>query len=300
MFEEFHDQGPKPLINGETLPAGQTGMQDISDVLDMLFMHDNTPPFIAKRLIQHMVKSNPSPAYVRRVALTFVDNGRGVRGDMEAVIRSILVDPEAIECSWIDDPTTGKLIQPLERFLNLFLAFDVETPSGKYYMNDISFLDERLEQSFLNSSTVFNFFTPFYAESSLVAPQGLVSPEFQILHSSSSIHYANLIENSIKRFPFTNFTGVDPNQGKIVRNDDDRPVLDLSDEIALYETEGAHAMIDRLDLILCRGQLSLEIKDIIAGAITQYESQLGSYTSLRAVQDALFFILTSPQYIIQK
>lgn len=300
MYEEFHDQGTKVLISGDTIEAGQGGMQDISDVLDMLFNHDNVAPFIAKRMIQHLVKSNPTPAYVKRAALAFEDNGLGVRGDIGAVVRAILIDPEAIDCNWIDDEVGGKLIQPLERFLNFFITFDIQSPSGKFYFRDIPLLNERVEQSFLNAQSVFNFFTPFYAETNFVSPLNLVSPEFEILHSISSINYLNLIENAIKRKPFNNFTAINPMIGNSIANPDDAPFLDLSDELNLYESDGILALLDRLDLVLCRGQLSQETKDIIANTINQYESNLGSYTSENALQDALYFVMASPDYIIQK
>ncbi|MFT4565524.1 MAG: hypothetical protein ACI9FN_000477 [Saprospiraceae bacterium] len=301
MYDEFHEQGIKILTTGDTIEAGQTGMQDISDVIDILFNHDNVAPFIAKRMIQHLVKSNPTPAYVNRVALTFGDNGSGERGDIGAVVRAILIDPEAIDCNWIEEAAGGKLIQPLERFINLYLAFDIQSPSNKFYFRDKPLLDGRVEQSFLNAQSVFNFFTPFYAETNFVAPEDLVSPEFQILHSISSINYLNLIENSIKRKPFNNFTAVNPLIGNSVVNTDDEPFLDFSDELALYESAGGiQALLDRLDILLCRGQLSQSTKDIIANTITQYESNIGSYTSKRAVEDALYFVMASPDYIIQK
>jgi len=300
MYEEFHEQGTKVLINGDTIAAGQPGMQDISEVLDMLFNHDNVAPFIAKRMIQHLVKSNPTPAYVNRVAIAFEDNGLGVRGDMGAVVRAILVDPEAIDCNWIEEEAGGKLIQPLERFMNLYLAFDIQSPSGKFYFRDIQLLDARVEQSFLNAQSVFNFFTPFYAETNFVGPADLVSPEFEILHSISSINYINLVENAIKRGPFRNFTAINPLIGNSIANPDDAPFLDFTDELALYNSSGIEALLDRLDILLCRGQLSQQTKDIIAATITQYEDNLGSYTSQDAVNDALYFVMASPDYIIQK
>ena len=300
MYDDYHEPGIKVLITGDTIPAGQTGMQDIHDVLDMLYMHDNTAPFIAKRLIQHLVKSNPSPAYVKRAALAFIDNGMGVRGDLGAVITAILIDPEAIECEGVQDSVGGKLIQPVERFLNLFIAFDIESPSNKFYFRDLGYLSEKVEQAFLNSPTVFNFFTPFFSESNFVQPEGLVSPEFQILHAISSIHYINLIENSLKRSPFNNFTAVNPNNGLLIANMDDTTSLDLSDEISIYNTQGIMALLDRLDLILCRGQLSQQTKDIIANAINQYESTLPSYGPENVMDDTLYFVLTSPDFIIQK
>lgn len=109
MFEDKHDIGTKIMIDGSIIPAGQPGMQDISDALDVLFNHQNVAPFMAIRLIQQMVKSNPTPAYIKRVATAFNNNGYGVRGDMGAVFKAILLDPEARDCNWISDEKNGRL-----------------------------------------------------------------------------------------------------------------------------------------------------------------------------------------------
>jgi len=118
MYEEFHETGPKVMIDGTVLPTNQPGMKDIQDALDVLFNHPNVGPFIALRLIQHLVKSNPSPQYIERVATAFNNNGEGVRGDMRAVFRAVLLDPEARDCSWLDDAKNGRLRQPIERVVN--------------------------------------------------------------------------------------------------------------------------------------------------------------------------------------
>lgn len=299
MYEEEHDQGSKILVNGDIVPAGQPGLDDINQALDVLFNHDNTGPFVSKRLIQHLVKSNPTPAYVKRIAHVFNDNGMGVRGDLEAVMRAILTDPEAIECSWINDPHGGKLIQPMERFTNLFLAFDISAASNKIRFRDDGNTGVKLEQAFYRAASVFNFFSPNYAESNYVAPADLVSPEFQILHSVSSINYINILEHALKTRPFYNQTGNNSSHGGPALNTDDDPILDFSDEITVYETNGIYALIDRLDLILCRGQLKQELKDFIANAIIENEVR-SDYESSDAIEDAIYFIMASPSYIIRK
>jgi len=84
LYSNKHDQEPKMLLSGITLPAGQSGTQDLKGALDNVFQHSNVGPFIVKQLIQRLVTSNPSSAYVARIAATFNDNGQGVRGDLEA------------------------------------------------------------------------------------------------------------------------------------------------------------------------------------------------------------------------
>jgi len=300
MFEDFHAKGEKEILPGVIIPAGQSGMEDISQTINILFNHPNVAPFISKRLIQNLVKSNPTPAYVKRVALTFNNNGNGVRGDLKAVVKAILLDPEARDCEWINDPDNGKLIQPLERFTTLFKAFDLETPSGKIWINDYSEFYETTGQSFFSSPSVFNFFSPFYAEDKFIAPKNLVSPEFQILNSVTAISYINKIESALKFRPFRNRTKVNDTGVNLIFNTEDDPILNFSDELNLYNEEGIIALIERLDLILCRGQLSSGTKNIIINTIEENENNIGSYTSKNALHDVMYYIMMSPDYIIQK
>ncbi len=300
MFEEYHSKGEKNILPGVTIPAGQAGMEDINQTLDILFNHPNVAPFLSKRLIQHLIKSNPSPAFVNRISTVFNNNGSGVRGDFKAVVKAILLDPEARDCNWIDNNDNGKLIQPLERFTTLFKAFDVSTPSGRVWFDDYNLLFEETSQTFLSSPTVFNFFSPFYAEDEYVSPKGLISPEFEILNSVTAIAYINEMENSIKIRPFRNQTAPNDSGRYLGINNDDEPLLDFTDEIALYENEGIDALIDRLNLILCRGQLSAGTHTIIANAIMQNVDNINSYDSQNALEDTLYFIMMSPNYLIQK
>jgi len=300
MYEEHHETGEKVMLDGTVIPAGQAGVDDIADALEVLFNHPNVAPFIATRLIQHLVKSNPTPAYVNRVAMVFNNNGQGVRGDLEAVIRTILTDPEAINCSWIDHVKSGKLIQPIERLITLFRAFDITSPSGKLWFRDTNLIYAEVEQAFLTAPTVFNFFSPFYAEEAHVAPNNMVSPEFQIVHATSGIHYINLIENSIKLYPFDNRTAVNPNIPRLRVDNSDRPYLDLSDEIAIYDAEGLDALIERINLIICRGQLSDEVRFIITDAVNQVLATGATVSSENLVREILYFVMMSPDYVIAK
>ncbi len=297
MWEDHHEQGTKTMVDGTVIPAGQTGMEDINDAIDVLFNHPNVGPFIGYRLIQQLVKSNPTPAYINRVASTFNNNGQGVRGDMKAVFKAILTDPEAQDCSWIGHAQTGKLRQPLERFIGLCRAFDINSPSGKLWISDSDILSDEVEQTFMGAPTVFNFFTPFYAEDTYVSPNGMVSPEFQILHSVTSIHYLNWIEDALTSRPFRNFTSVNTNNPRLTNNNADSPFFDLSDEIAVLDNSGISALLDRLDLILCHGQLSANTKTIISDALTQFQAQ-GGFTSEDIVKSAIYFMMCSADYTI--
>ena len=300
MFQEYHSKQEKNILPGVTIPAGQPGMDDINQAIDALFNHPNVAPFLSKRLIQHLVKSNPSPAYVNRISTVFNNNGSGVRGDFAAVVKAILLDPEARDCDWLENYQNGKLIQPLERFTTLFKAFDVSTPSGRIWFDDFNTFFNPTSQSFLSSPTVFNFFSPFYAEDEYIAPRDLVSPEFEILNSVTAIAYINAMENSIKIRPFRNQTIPNTEGTFLAGNDNDEPLLDFTDELSIYENQGVDALLDRLNLILCRGQLSSGTHNIIANTILQNEENINAYGPENALEDALYFIMMTPDYLIQK
>lgn len=300
MYEFYHDKTEKVMINGTVLPYNQPGLQDINDALDILFNHPNVGPFLSIRLIQQLVKSNPTPAYVNRISTVFNNNGAGVRGDLRAVVEAILLDPEARDCAWIDHPQSGKLLQPIERMTNLFVAFDITSPSNRLYFKDANELEEQLGQAFLASPTVFNFFSPFYAEDSYVEPNEMVSPEFQILNTTSGIYYMNIIENALKSRPFSNRTILSSNQNGLNNNNADQPFLNFDDEINELSTNGVSAMLDRLNILLCRGQLSIRSKDIIENFITQNFSNVSNYDNEDAVRDAVYLIMASANYTILK
>jgi len=302
MHDDHHDTGTKILPDGTIIPAGQTGMQDVNMAIDWLFNHPNVGPFIGYRLIQQLVKSNPTPEYVNRVATAFSNDGNGVRGNMEAVVRAILTDPEARDCAFITAPRAGKLLQPIERMMNLFYALNISTPSGRYWFRDYGEIYDKVEQSYLYSPTVFNFFSPFFADGEFVAPNDMVSPEFQLLHSTSSIHYLNMAEDMIKVRPFKNKTGINdnPNNPRVVNNSPDNPTLDFTPLTTLFAESGLTALIDHLDLYLCRGQLGTSTKAHIENNIAQNLANGTNMSDLEVVEDVLYYIMISPSYVILK
>src|SRR5262249_12722675 len=131
-----HDTTAKTIVNGCTLPAGQTVQQDTDGVVDCLFNHPNLPPFIALRLIRAFVMSNPAPAYVQRIATVFANNGSGVRGDLKATIQAILLDPDARN----DVPAvnSGRLREPIAHTISMIRALNgqVSPTNGMAYVYD--------------------------------------------------------------------------------------------------------------------------------------------------------------------
>ena len=299
-FNNWHEPGAKYLLNGQVVPAGQTTLQDINAAIDNLFNHPNVGPFIGKLLIQRLVKSNPSPDYVSRVAAAFNDNGAGVRGDMEAVIRAILADAEALDCSWENDEQAGKMREPMLRYTQALRAFNV-TNQSKRLWNWGYLFDEAVSQGVLTSPSVFNFYLPDYQPNGPIADLDLVAPEFQIHTSATSINYMNLVYDWFLKDYYgeiatyasgtvINAPGYEPNELDPV----DYLYLDLSDEIAL--ANDATALVDRLDLILTGGAFSQTTKTTMVNTI----EQIPIANPNARVRTALYLSFISPDYIIQK
>ena len=300
MFEDYHAIGDKQIFDDIIIQESDSGIDEIEEALDALFNHENVGPFLGLRLIQQMVKSNPTPSYVKRVAMVFNDNGAGVRGDMKAVIKAILLDPEARNCDWIEHAENGKLIQPIERFITLFKAFDVYSLSDTLWLFDGEDYGPKLLQAFIKSPTVFNFYSPYYAEEKFIAPLKLMSPEFEILNEITSIEYINEMEDALKIKPFSNRTNPAFGGASLGNNADDEPILDISDEITIYNQNGLSSLLDRLDILICRGQLSQEVRDIIINTINANILNLPNYDVNDIINDVLYYIFLSPDYIIQK
>lgn len=191
MYEDYHETGEKEIL-GLTLPAGQGGSQDIEAALTHLFEHDNVGPFIARRLIQNLVKSNPTPDYIARVAQVFNNNGQGQRGDLAAVVKAILLDTEARDCHWINDPIQGKLREPLARYLHVVRSMDLNNINGIYWNTGYGFW-QATGQIPLASPSVFNFYLPDYQPHTFKELGDLYGPEFQIHHAKTSIEMVNQI-----------------------------------------------------------------------------------------------------------
>ena len=194
QFEPMHEPGPKTVL-GHRIPGG-TIQEDLDAAIDILFNHPNTGPFISLRLIQRMVTSNPSPSYISRVASAFSDNGSGIRGDMKAVIRAILLDPEARDLSNQDNPKFGMLREPYVRYTHLCRAFKTTTETGSF-RNTGERSGQALAQLPMHAPSVFNFFLPDHQPLGPIAEAGLVAPEFQITTATTSVSAINFWGSAI-------------------------------------------------------------------------------------------------------
>jgi len=297
-FNNWHEPGAKTLLNGQVVPAGQTTLEDINDAIDNLFNHPNVGPFIGKLLIQRLVKSNPTQAYVSRVAAKFNNNGQGIRGDLEVVVRAILTDAEAIDCSWIEHEHAGKLKEPMLKYTQALRAFNVSNQSGRLWNWGYLF-DEAVSQGVLTSPSVFNFYLPEYQPNGPIADADLVAPEFQIHTSATSINYINLAYdwfiNDYYGEVATHAGNTSHNAPSYELNDLD-PVdylfLDLDEEIDL--AADAPALVERMNLILTGGLFSDDTKISIINAVEQLSD------SEERVRAALFLSFIAPEFSVLK
>jgi uncharacterized protein (DUF1800 family) len=197
-FASQHSPEAKKLLNGVTLPAGQTPQQDMDAAIDNIFNHPNVGPFVGRQLIQRLVTSNPSKAYISRVASVFNNNGAGVRGDLRAVVSAILLDTEARSAA----PTAnfGKQREPVVRFANFLRGLAAKSDNGRNAIHYLENADNGLGQSPLLAPSVFNFFSPNFRPAGAIAQAGLVAPEFQITTETTVAgglnFFANLFNNN--------------------------------------------------------------------------------------------------------
>ena len=286
MWQGQHDVTAKSLhhyagARKPDLPAGQTGDQDISDAIDNLVEHPNTAPFISRQLIQRLVTSNPSDAYVGRVSAVFANNGQGQRGDMVAVIKAILLDPEARSVAFITDPEHGKLREPFVRLTHLLRAFHYQV-AGTVLPFDLGGANENtLGQFPLAAPTVFNFYAPDYQPRGPIGDAGLFAPEFQIQNAVFGIATPNLYY-SLVNTTVGNFS------------------LDLSAQAALPDTA---TLLDNVDLLLTAGTLSATTRATILTAINGVTPAMvptGSTLALTRTRLAIYLVASSPDFAIQK
>ncbi|MDM0106145.1 DUF1800 domain-containing protein [Variovorax sp. J22R24] len=267
---------------GATVPAGTEGKAALKIALDTLFNHPNVGPFIGKQLIQRLVTSNPSQAYVTRVSDVFADNGSGVRGDMKSVFAAVLLDNEARSPAGLSDPTFGRLREPMLRFVQWARTFGAASTTGNWKIGDLSQPNSQLGQSPLRSPSVFNFFRPGYVPpSTAIASAKMVAPEFQVVNETSVGGYLNYM------------------QGALPRNTKDVNATYAS-ELALVLDPAA--LVRRLNLLLTGNQLSAATQALITNALgTPAVTASSTDTAkLNRVYAAVLLVMASPSYLIQK
>lgn len=285
LYPSHHDTGEKLLLNGVTLPAGQTGDQDLAAALDNIFNHPNVGPFVSIRLIQRLVTSNPSPSYVARVATVFNNNGQGVRGDLGAVVKAILMDEEARPDLAMDPD--GKIKEPLLRLTQLWRAYNAASVSGRYQLLSQIPPFIFLGQGPLQSPSVFNFFSPFYAPAGEIRDSNFVAPELQI-----ATEYQNTLVTNYAFYQ--TFFATSENAGRPALTDDD-VLIDVSAEMAI--ADDPDALIDLVAGKLLAGQISQVLRDEISGMLAIIADP--DDDALR-VAETIYLVVTSPEYAFQR
>lgn len=292
--ENNHDTGQKVLLNGAVLPAGQNSTQDLNAAIDNIFNHPNVGPFISKELIHHLVTSNPSPAYVGRVAAAFNNNGSGVRGDMRAVITAILLDPEA-RGDLKTDPGYGHLREPALYITNLLRTFnatsDYDLSGSNGYSQTVNGANQvyspgsanypaTMDQDLFRSPTVFNYFPSDYI---MPGTADVYGPEFGILSTSTTLKRANFVNTLV-------FSGIVP----VAPDKPTGTQLDFSS----WESPGTtpQQLVDGLNALMMHGSMSSEMRNAIVQNVSNITA---SNLHLRA-QTAIYLVATSAQYQVER
>ncbi|WP_428660501.1 DUF1800 domain-containing protein [Runella sp.] len=299
-----HEPGSKTFL-GSTIAARPVlqGEQDIQDALNIIFNHPNVGPFIARRLIQRLVTSNPSPGYIQRVATVFNNNGSGVRGDLKAVVRAVLLDAEARDCGADQtNATAGALREPLVRYMNLMRGLPLTTQGG-IYRNVMVDLYNRLEQRPLSSPSVFNFFQPDFQPDGQLKALGKFAPEFQLVNSQTITSYINALNKwLINDDPVEFWTFFD---GEIPKADQDSR-FNLTADYAFTRNDKIPQLLDKYNLLFTGGKLSAKTLDLIRTMVIKmpYSEDVNGvpnndYAS-RRVRLMLVLILSSPDYLINR
>jgi uncharacterized protein (DUF1800 family) len=293
-----HSNNTKTLLNGFVitgLPSytTTTANAELDAALDNIFNHPNVGPFICRRLIQHLVTSNPSPAYVYRVSEVFRENGQGVRGDMKAVIRAILMDYESRTTDLLGNEGYGRLKEPLLRAAQVVRAFHpvsngTLTPNKQYFR--LASTDTEFLQTPYRAGSVFNFFDPDYVVSlqlvniKLNVPyiETIRSPVMEITNENSVINYANFMKKGlIDGSGFSNSSDIR---------------LTLTPENAMAAGDSSTALIDHLDQIMMAGMTSTNTRTLLNG----YYTTLHNSDSVKRARGLIYLIATSPQFQVQK
>jgi uncharacterized protein (DUF1800 family) len=283
-YPRQNSEAEKRLFSGRahamTISATLSPRESVKLALDALFHHPNTGPFLARQLIQQMVTSNPSPGYIARVAASFENNGAGVRGDLGAVARAILLDTEA---RGEPGPRFGKVREPILRVTHWMRAFGAKSASGEYLLTDETV---PLGQRPYQMPSVFGFFRPGYVPpNTALADAAMTAPEMQIVNESTLAHWINGLELML----------VEGLGWHGTRRDVSTDVAAL----AALSAMGPSRVVDELDILLFAGRMSPALRQDILHAMAGVPEAASTRHSARA-RAAIFVAMASPEYLIQR
>lgn len=299
LYPQWHSNSAKAFLGTTLAPAAAADPAgDLEAALDAIFNHPNVGPFFGRRLIQQLVTSNPSPAYVGRVAAAFDDDGRGVRGDLKAVIRAVLLDPEARDLAGAQAPGFGKLREPVLRFTQWMRAFGAQSRSGAFLLGNTDDTGSALGQSPLNAPSVFNFWQPGYQPAlGPFSGTGMEAPEFVGVDEVSVAGYINFMQ-----------AVVDQGCGGGSATSPATPGPDIQSTYAqeVPLAGDPEALVARLEQTLLCGTLSPELRSALTEAVASVplpadgDSARLASARLDRVKLAVFLVLASPEFLHQR
>lgn len=297
-YDQFHSVMEKRFL-GKVVAANQSKAdQDLALALDTLANHPNVGPFLGKQLIQRLVTSNPSPAYVGRVAQAFAAGryvsgtwsvGTGRRGDLRATLAAVLLDKDARAAPSLNNPNFGRVREPILRLANWMRAFGATSAAGSFLLGTTDDPATSLGQSVMRSPSVFNFYRPGYVPpNTAIATAGLVAPEMQIIHETSVIGYSNFMMSAVRYG-----VGASTNGIRDIRST-------YAEEMAI--ANNPDALVTRLDLLLTFGTLSSATRTLIRDAVAAIPLPATNDTTARQnrVWLAVLFVMSAPDYLVQK
>lgn len=306
------------VIPAATATAAST-VAETEYALSYLFNHPNTGPFFCKKLIQRLVESNPSPAYVYRVAQVFnndlnlpdpnhIWNFSGQRGNMKAVLVAILTDYEARSSTLWNNQSYGHEREPMVRLASMLRSLSGASYTNKFYVGKT---DTTASQTILRSPTVFNFFDPAFAQPGAIQNGGLTSPEFEIINEQTVVNMANMIYrgvysnyNSSTGYPLGLASGTHSSGGSGFYGDGggNDVYIDFSTNgsqlLSIDQTGGDSALVDQITLLLQGPQYDAGQSSTMKQQVLSYLSSLS--TPIAKVQAAVYLIATSAQSSVQK
>jgi uncharacterized protein (DUF1800 family) len=306
-----HDAGAKTLLNGFTIAACSSpngtaniacAQSDMTAVMTHLANHPNVGPFLSKQLIQHLVTSNPSPAYVERVARVFNNDCNGLypqgctntRGNLKLVVQAILLDPEA-RGDLKTDPNYGKLREPAQ-YINGFLrAFNVKsfdkatTSDGVLGNRSTTDFTGTIDQPIFQPPTVFSYYQPHYE----VPGTKILGPAFGILSTTTTLRPANDINTLI-------YSGVSANSSPTAGSPD-RP-RGTSIDIANLEALAGNPLdvVTALDALLFHGTMHPQMRASIITVMNAINDANVATRNQKRARAAVYLAATSSQYDIQR
>lgn len=327
-FAAYHDTAAKTVL-GSNIAAGLNGQQDLTAALDIIFNHPNVAPFVSRLLIQRLVTSNPSAGYVHRVAQKFENNGSGVRGNLKAVVRAILLDYEARSPEVINNIGYGKQKEPIVRYVQLIRALGGQSQLPLNVLSGFGYpaaqldnfptgatlfrypnTDTKLGQTPQSAPSVFNWFLPDFNPGGNIGAAGLVAPELEISTETSAIQAINYhyqltnVDNGQSVDIYYGTTNGPEDNIALVRTPFEQ-LYDAEITAGKTVTQATTTVLDQLDLVLTAGNFKQRYATAATPnprsiVITSVVSLAATTTTQARVKELLYLLVSSPEYIHQK